>query len=146
VEIAEPGAPPAVEEIEVQRTQWIERRDPLEEDAHVDALAAWLDALPRKSMTLVSLTLEGSLPASARVRLDALLERHQEELMLLRVNTDELHDRAEDADLGELAGDGVVGRAAASLRAAGTRASADALRMLYRFVIEQRDGAGEKEA
>ncbi len=143
VEIAEPGARPVVEELPVQRTQWIERQEALDDDAHVDALAAWLDALPRKSMTLVELTLVGALSMAARIRLDAVLERKQDELMLLRVKTDQLHDRANDADFLQLAGDGVVGRAAATLRAAGTRDAEDALRMLHRFVLEEQQKAGE---
>jgi DNA repair exonuclease SbcCD nuclease subunit len=145
VTIESPGATPVVEEIEVQRTQWIERRETLDDDAQVDALGAWLDGLPRKSMTLVDLTLEGSLPAAVRVRLDALLERKQEELMLLRVDADGLHDRATDDDFLHLSGDGVVGRAASALRAAGTREASDALRMLQRMVLEERvrEGAAE---
>ena len=146
VEIAAPGDRPVVEEIEVQRTQWIERREQLEDDAHVDALAAWLDALPRKSMTLVDLTLEGSLSAEARIRLDVLLERKEQELMLLRVDADGLHDGASDVDFLQLAGDGVVGRAAAALRAAGTREAGDALRVLHRLVLEERDRDGSAGA
>jgi len=109
----------------------------------------------------VELTLAGALSPAARVKLDALLERKEEELMLLRVSTDELHDRASEADFQELAGDGVVGRAAVILRAAASAKTApsppadplsaasvdgakpageaeDALRLLHRFVLEER--------
>jgi len=161
VEIDEPGAKPRVEEVLVQRTRWISRREPLDDDSHVDALAAWLEGLEQKSMTLVELTLAGALSPAARVKLDALLERKEEELMLLRVSTDELHDRASEADFQELAGDGVIGRAAVILRAAASAKTApsppadplsaasvdgakpageaeDALRLLHRFVLEER--------
>jgi DNA repair exonuclease SbcCD nuclease subunit len=137
VEIDEPGGVPRVEPVEVQRTRWVERHDTLDDDEHVEALATWFDRLERRSMALVELTLTGSLSPRARVRLEALLDKQRQELLFLRVDLDGLHDRASGDDFERLVGDGIVGRAAAELRAAGTREAEDALRMLYRFAVEQ---------
>jgi DNA repair exonuclease SbcCD nuclease subunit len=136
VSIEGPGAAPVVEEIEVRRTTWIERSVALEDDAHVEPLLAWLRALPTKSRTLVDLTLTGALSPSARVRLDAGLDDARGDLMLLRAHEGALADRPTDEDLARLSGDGLVGRAAAILRADPAPAARDALRLLHRFVLE----------
>lgn len=138
VEIDEPGAVPRVLEIEVQRTRWIEHREVILDDTHVDAVGAWLDALPTRSMALVDLTLVGNVSLEGRARLDALLERASAELMHLRVHEDELQDRPSPSDLARLEGDGLIGRAAQRLRASEAPEAADALRLLHRLSEEKR--------
>jgi len=137
VEIDAPGATPRVEEVAVARTRWIERRESLEDAASVDALAGWLGGLENKSMTLVSLSLAGLISMACRARLEELLETYGESLMLLRVDDRELHDSPTAEDLDRLGAEGYVGSAIAHLRASpGTQEAEDALRLLYRFVME----------
>ena len=139
VEIDSPGALPRVEEVRVARTRWIEHRADLSEDAHVDELARFFDAIAERSSTLVSIKVAGHLSIAGRTKLDQLLEVEESALMHLRVDLAELHDRPSEDDLRTLRADGFVGRAAERLRQEGTRAGEDALRMLHRFLIEERD-------
>ncbi len=141
VEIDAPGATPRVEEVAVARTRWIARREALEDAPSVAALGAWFEGLENKSMTLVSLSLAGLVSMADRTRLDEILEKYRGSLMLLRVDDRELHDRPTDEDLDRLSGDGYLGRAIAHLRAPAGTADAtqeaeDALRLLYRLVME----------
>lgn len=136
VEIDAPGATPRVEEIRVARTHWIERRQSLEDTASVDALAAWLDGLENKSMALVSLSLAGLLSMADRARLDQVLETYDASLLHLRVDEHELHSHPTAEDLDRLGGDGYLGSAVAHLRSDATQETEDALRLLYRFAME----------
>jgi DNA repair exonuclease SbcCD nuclease subunit len=136
VEIDAPGAAPRVEEIAVQRTRWIERIEVLEGDAHVDAVAQWMESLEARSMTLVDLTLRGALSLAARGRLDAMLDAKRAELLFLRVDAEGLRDEPTPADLDGLAAEGFVGRAVEHLRGLGTADANDALRLLHRLLAE----------
>jgi hypothetical protein len=147
VEIDGPGATPRVEEVAVARTRWIERRESLEDAASLAALASWFDRLDHRSMTLVNLSLVGILSMADRATLEEILDSYRDSLMLLRVDDHELHDRPTAEDLDRLGADGYVGSAITHLRASGpTEEAEDALRLLYRFVMEDerasRAGAG----
>ncbi|HEY2511715.1 MAG TPA: DNA repair exonuclease [Polyangiaceae bacterium] len=138
VEIDGPGAAPRVEEVAVARTRWIERSFDLLDDGGVAEVARFFDALDEPSMTLVSARFAGHVSLSGRGELERTLARARGALMHLRTDDGDLHDRPSEADLRALAVDGFVGRAADALRAGGTTASEDALRLLHRFVIEER--------
>ncbi len=137
VEIDAAGATPRVEEVLIARTRWIDRRESLDDAAGVAALASWFQGLENKSMALVNLSLSGLLSMADRTRLDEILETYSESLMLLRVNDRELHDQPTPEDLERLGADGYLGSAIARLRASSaTQEAEDALRLLYRFVVE----------
>jgi DNA repair exonuclease SbcCD nuclease subunit len=138
VDIDAPGEKPRVTEVEVARTRWIERRVELAGDADVAEVERFFDALDEASMTLVSLTLAGHVSLAARARLEDALARARGALMHLRVDAGLLHDQPSHADLAALAVDGFVGRAVDALRAKGTPAAEDALRLLHRLAIEER--------
>lgn len=137
VDIAAPGADPAVETIPVARTKWLEESRTLTEDADLDVLESWLDGLEDRSWTLLDLRLNGGLSLRARARLDALLERANEELLLLRLSAFSVTDQPTDEDLADLSVEGFVGQAAAALRDSTDDDAAAALRLLYRFVHEE---------
>jgi hypothetical protein len=138
VEIDGPGEAPRVEEIPVARTRWIEQRFDLAADDDVGLVERFFAGLAEPSMTLVSLELAGHLSLGGRARLQAELARAGGALMHLRVEDGALHDRPSEEDLRTLAVDGFVGRAAEALRADGSAAAEDALRLLHRFVVEER--------
>jgi hypothetical protein len=138
VEIDEPGAEPRVEEVAVARTLWVERAFDLAEDADVDGVARFFKEVAEPSLTLVSVALAGHVSLGARAQLDEELGQAKAKFMHLRVDDERLHDRPSDDDLRALAADGFVGRAAEALRQRGTREGEDALRLLHRFVIEER--------
>jgi len=137
VEIGSPGATPIVERIPVARTKWLRESRSLTDDADLDVLAAWLDGLEERSWTLLDLRLDGELSLGARARLDALLERISEELLLLRLSSFAVTDRPSEEDLAQLEVEGFVGMAAKALGEASEEDAAGALRLLYRFVREQ---------
>lgn len=138
VEIDGAGGAPRVEEVKVARTRWIEQSFELADDAQIEDVARFFAQLDTKSTTLVSLTLAGHVSIGGRTRLDRLLEGEDDALMHLRVDATALHDRPSEEDLRTLRADGFVGRAADRLRSDGSRASEDALRMLHRFLVEER--------
>jgi DNA repair exonuclease SbcCD nuclease subunit len=138
VEIDAPGATPRVEEVAVARTRWTERRFDLASDESVAEVERFLASVDEPSMTLVSAHFAGHVSLGARARLEAALAQARGSLMHLRVDESELHDRPSEEDLRTLAVDGFVGRAVEALRAEGTSAAEDALRLLHRFVVEER--------
>jgi DNA repair exonuclease SbcCD nuclease subunit len=138
VEIDAPGAVPRVEEIAVARTRWIERRFDLTRDEDVGEVERFFAAVEEPSMTLVSASFAGHVSLGARAKLEGELARARGALMHLRVDTSELHDRPSEEDLRTLAVDGFVGRAAEALRLDPAPGAEDALRLLHRFLIEER--------
>jgi DNA repair exonuclease SbcCD nuclease subunit len=138
VEIDGPGAAPRVEEIPVARTLWTERRFDLANDDGVTEVERFFTSIAEPSMTLVSASFAGHVSLGGRAQLDRLLAQARGSLMHLRIDASELHDRPSEEDLRTLAVDGFVGRAVDGLRAEATVAAEDALRLLHRFVIEER--------
>jgi hypothetical protein len=138
VEIDAPGAVPRVEEIAVARTRWLEARFDLASDEDVGEIERFFAGLEEPSMTLVSAELVGHVSLEGRARLEGVLARARGSLMHLRTSERELHDRPSEEDLRTLAVDGFVGRAVEALRAERSPAAEDALRLLHRFVIEER--------
>ncbi len=138
VEIDGPGAAPRVEEIAVARTRWVEHRFDLASDEAVGEVERFFGAIDEPSMTLVSAAFAGQVSLGARTRLEKALAHARGSLMHLRADAAELHDRPSEEDLRTLAVDGFVGRAVDALRAERSPAAEDALRLLHRFVIEER--------
>ncbi len=137
VDLPGPGHAPQVSAIEVSRTRWIQHAIRLGGEHSVAALADWLDALPDASWTLVELTLSGSVSLAERTTLDGLLAQWSERLLHLRVRDAELLELPNDEDLATLPTQGFLGRAVDLLRQGDTPADRDALRLLYRLVIEE---------
>lgn len=138
VEIDAPGAAPRVEEVAVARTRWVERRFDLASDENVAEVERFFAAVEEPSMTLVSAALAGHVSLGARARLEGALAQARGALMHLRVDAGALHDRPSEEDLRTLAVDGFVGRAVEALRSEPSPAAEDALRLLHRFVVEER--------
>jgi DNA repair exonuclease SbcCD nuclease subunit len=138
VEIDGPGATPQVEEVPVARTRWTEGRFDLTDDESVSEVERFFASVAEPSMTLVSAKIAGHVSLGARAKLDRALAQAGGSLMHLRTDLRELHDRPSADDLRALAVDGFVGRAAEALQAEASPAGEDALRLLHRFVIEER--------
>jgi hypothetical protein len=134
VDLDGPGAPPRVEAVRVARTRWLQREWQLDADADVDALLAWLAALPERSATLVELTVVGSLSLAARSRLDAALDEEAGRFMHLRVDAAGLVVAPSEADFEGLGVEGFVAEAIRRLREGADPRDADALRLLHRLL------------
>jgi hypothetical protein len=133
VDIDRPGAEPRVTEIAVARSRWLSEPFEFADDDDLNALVAWLDALPEKAWTLVELSLHGHLSLDARSRLDTVLDDYAERLALLRVDDGALTTAPTSDDLAALRGEGYLGRAIAALRDSDDPVDGDALRLLYRL-------------
>jgi DNA repair exonuclease SbcCD nuclease subunit len=138
VEIDAPGAAPRVEEIPVARTRWVERTFELAGDDDVAEVERFFAGVDEPSMTLISATFAGHVSLGARVRVEKVLAQARGSLLHLRTDLSGLFDRPTDEDLRALAVDGFVGRAVEALRGEPSPAAADALRLLHRFVTEER--------
>jgi DNA repair exonuclease SbcCD nuclease subunit len=105
----------------------------------LDALEAWLLALPAKERCVLRLECAGSLDLRAAARLDALLERARDLFAGLELWNPDLRVRPADADFEELGLAGFAARAAERLRAQaraegeGAERARDALALLLRL-------------
>ncbi|MCC5857573.1 MAG: DNA repair exonuclease [Ectothiorhodospiraceae bacterium] len=136
VDIDGPGATPRVEQVPVARTRWLRHAVDFHEDAQVDELEHWLEALPERSWTLLELRLTGQLSLSARARLDHLLEDQAERLAYLRLAVDQVQAEPTAGDLERLSGEGFIGEVAEVLLAGEDPGDRDALRLLHRLMQE----------
>jgi hypothetical protein len=118
VEIDGPKEPPRVTRLQVARTRWLQEHRALDSTADLDALAEWFDGLPERSWTLVELSLEGALSYGDLDRLDRLLEQQAEELLWLRVRSNQVRVAPTEEDLARLNAEGFIGDAVQQLRAA----------------------------
>lgn len=136
VELQDAGTLPQVEKVAVAGTRWLRERFEFHDDADVARLAAWLQALPQKSATLLRLELTGSLSLQARDRLDQLLQDSGEALAHLRLRDQHLQVAPTDTELDALCSEpGYLSRAVQRLQALDdAQQRADALRLLYRLV------------
>ncbi len=144
VEIPAPGAEPLVTPVAVARTRWLRQRWAFHDSADLDRLEDWFERLEERSWTLVELTLEGELSLADRSRLDGLLEAQSGRLLHLRPDLAGITESPSEADLAALAAEGFPGAAAAALRGQETPAARDALRLLYRFLVEEGNGASAR--
>ena len=131
-----------VREVPVGRWRFVPRSWSLDADADVEALEAWLAALPDKARTIVKLSLVGTLSLAAKARLDGVLERFAEVLGALETweRRSDLVVLASGADFSDLGLAGFAEAAAAALRERSTAsagaeslAAQDALALLYRL-------------
>ena len=144
VEIAGAGAEPQVTPIPVARTRWLSQGWSFHEGGDLERLGQWFEALVERSWTLVNLTLEGELSLGDRARLDTLLEDQGARLLHLRVDGTRLVDSPSEADLAAFSAEGLLGAAAAELQSEESPAGRDALRLLYRFLTEEANGAAAR--
>jgi DNA repair exonuclease SbcCD nuclease subunit len=128
----------------VGRWRFARHQAPLDTDADLDALDAWLAARPDKERTAVRLGLVGTLSLRQRTRLDDLLAAHAH--VFAAVETSERRSSLvtvpDDADLAELDLHGFAADAARELFGAvlegGDEDARDALRLLHRLVGAER--------
>ncbi len=135
VEIEAPGEIPQVTPIQVAETRWLRIDVEMTDDSQVEELRAHLDGLPERAMTLVELTVHGSISLSARDALDALIGDYAERLAYLRSNLYGLHSAPTDADLTTMTGESFMSAALERLRTGGAD-DEGAIRLLYRLQRE----------
>jgi DNA repair exonuclease SbcCD nuclease subunit len=138
VEIAEPGAPPAVEQVDVNTLRWLKQAFAADTADDLAAIEAFVDGIPDKANTLLELDLKGTLDVSLRHRLEQeILAVAGQRLRWLRVRDEELITLLQPQDLDEIAQEGWVHDVIKDLRQGPTGVSADdaegALRLLYRL-------------
>lgn len=138
----EPGSC-AVREVPVGRWRFVAQEWRLDAEADVEALEAWLAALPDKARTIAKLSLVGTVSLAAKARLDAVLERAGELLGALETweRRSDLAVLPDGADLSDLGLAGFAEATVASLRdraasdpaGPGSVVAQDALALLYRL-------------
>jgi DNA repair exonuclease SbcCD nuclease subunit len=141
VEIDGPGALPRVEPIRIARSRWLRHEVDLFDDADVSTLERWLEALEEKSWSLLELSLRGQLSLAAHARLEALLGDFRARLACLRIDSDTVSVAPTAEDLAALSAEGYLGRAIGTLREGTQREDADALRLLYRLMLDHQRAA-----
>ncbi|WP_437924638.1 DNA repair exonuclease [Sorangium sp. So ce291] len=137
VEIDAPGAAPRVTPRPVAGLAWESAERHLDGDADLVSLQRHLDGFARKGTTLLELTLTGRIDASARARLDEIIEAARHRFRFLRVRDERLQTFLSEANAATLPTAGWLGQAVARLRGhiEGTSESerAEALRLLLRL-------------
>lgn len=136
VEITAAGELPRVRKVRVAQTHWLTHEVVFTDDSQVDALEAFLRALPERSNTLLDLRLSGSLSLAGRDALDVILDEYAQRLAHLRYSSDRLTVEPTEADLSAMTGEGFVAAALQRLRESTDPAAPNALRMLYRLQRE----------
>jgi DNA repair exonuclease SbcCD nuclease subunit len=115
VTIERAGAPPIIEEIETGQLHWSDESYTLRDESDLATLIEQLSHRPNQENQLLRLHLSGALPASAMVRLDELdqtLAGSQGGVLgrfrWAELDAANLHAEPTDAELEDLAGNGVV--------------------------------------
>jgi hypothetical protein len=116
VEIDAPGAVPRVTPRRVAGLEWKQVTFQLQGEADLAGLRHVLDGFGRKDTTLLELTLSGSIDASARSRLDEMLNDARDRFRFLRVREEALSTFLGEADLATLPTEGWLGQVVARLR------------------------------
>ena len=137
VDIEAPEAVPRLDEIEVQQTRWLQEDFEFFRDEDIFLVDRWFATLERPSMTLVELSLRGTLTLSGRFRLEAQLQDYSERLAFLRIRDDKIVDKPDEEDWGTFTQDGLLPQALAVLQEQKHPADEEALRLLYRLIMEQ---------
>lgn len=134
VELAEPGAPPAVTPVQVGTLTWHQLRAELDGEDGLATLVEQMEAIPDKGDALVELFLAGTVDVDLRARLDGeVLARAADRLRWLRLRDDELHSYVREEDLQNIAGEGWVADVVKALADDEGEDAARALRLLYRI-------------
>ncbi len=134
VEVAEPGAAPAVTPVPVAGLRWHQLRAELDGEAGLETLRGQLEEIPDKGDALVELFLAGTVDVDLRARLDEeVLEVARDRLRWLRVRDDDLHSYVSEDDLQAIGGKGWVGDVVKALADDEGDDAARALRLLYRL-------------
>ncbi len=134
VELAEPGASPAVTPVPVAALRWHRIRAELDGEEDLEALRGRLEAIPDKGDALVELSLAGTVDVELRARLDGeVLDAAEDRFRWIRVRDDELHSYVREEDLQAIAGEGWVGDVVKALADDEGEDASRALRLLYRL-------------
>ena len=152
VTIEKAGAVPQIDEIDTGRLQWREETYTIRDEQELSSLIDQLGRRPGQEHQLLRLHLQGTLPARALARLDELdatlaggqggvLSRYH----WADLDIKQLHAQPTDAELQELAGNGIVRAVYDRLRAESAHSdpavhatSRESLLLLYRFAQEVR--------
>ena len=116
VEIAGPDAPPQVSELNTGDFRWEARAARVEDQAGVDDLDASLRALPDTFRTLMRLDISGALALGVRAALQEKLAALDASFFHLETDLDNLAARPSAEDFDAIDFDGVLRKAAESLK------------------------------
>lgn len=150
VEIEHVGAPPVIEEIDTTTFEWRDETFTLRDEADLSTLINDLAHREQRDRQLLRLHLVGTLPASARMRLDELdqtLSGGQGGVLAqyrwFDLDASRLHAEPSDTELRDFAGDGIVRLVYDRLKTETENADArtceiakQSLLLLYRFAHE----------
>ena len=141
VKIAEGGSLPVVQEHRVAETLWHKDANPraINSSEDVAELKAWFNAIEERSKTMVRIKMEGTVSLDDRAELDQILRKQANELLYLRIKSDDVITTATDADIARMKVHGFLGHAMEQLDNADDPASRDALQLLHRFFSEEAD-------
>jgi DNA repair exonuclease SbcCD nuclease subunit len=147
VEIEGPGAVPRVTMRPVRGMEWRKETFTLDSEADLEGLERSLERIPKKDMTLLELTLVGTLEAPQRGRLeDEILPKARDRFRFIRVREEGLHTLLGADGLASLPTEGWLGRAVEQLRGELDKTTKEererALRLLYRLHKEAQCAAG----
>lgn len=116
VEIAGPGAPPAVTPLRTGRYRWLALNEEIAAAADLENLEARLRALPELSATILKLDLRGTLPLAGRAELEGRIAGLEAAMFHLDAGLSGLHVRPTLAELEAIDFGGVLREAADALR------------------------------
>ena len=149
VEIAGPGAPPAVTVKQTGTLRWLSQEETLTAGADLDGLEARLRAIPDLSRLLMRLSVRGTLDLTARAALSQRLAQLEAAMFWLEPDLAGLQLRPTAEDLEQIDLQGVLREAAERLKAEAENAAASAAERrraeeaLIQLFVMTRDARGQ---
>jgi DNA repair exonuclease SbcCD nuclease subunit len=116
IQIAAPGAPPIIEPISVGQLTWLEEARRLNSEAELAELIDDIANRAEPQRRLLRLKLAGVLPAAAMLRLGELRQVVEGRYLLGELDPQALHLEPTEAELEEVAGQGILRRVVEKLR------------------------------
>jgi DNA repair exonuclease SbcCD nuclease subunit len=130
------GTLPEIEELHIGQARWVSHATSLFQPTDVDALRHTLQTLPQARLTLLNLTLKGSLSISELTEVRALIEETRLRLLHYQEQSDALYAHVSSSELDAIASDGYVRMAVDRLisrEKQGDRNASHALQLLYQL-------------
>ncbi len=134
VRIDGPGAAPSLHAIEVSHLSWADERHELTSAEELSRLIDDVAVRPLAERCLLRLRLEGVLEAQAMLRLQelrAVMDRY----LFTELDESELHLKPTEAEIREVAGDGVLRRVFEQLQGEAGAAESEARRVAERAIL-----------
>jgi DNA repair exonuclease SbcCD nuclease subunit len=116
VQITEPGAPPVIEPIAVGHLTWLEEPRRLNSESELAEFINEIANRPDPHRRLLRLKLAGVLPAAAMLRLGELIRVVEGRYLLGELDHQALHMEPTEAEVEEVAGQGILRRVVEKLR------------------------------